>query len=86
MITLQVAEDLSEVLRKVLPSPNPVVDFHASHNVWDQAILESLATFAADGKALPVDVRQAVEEFIGQDGVSPKFVKRARYQLGRIPS
>ena len=70
----------------MLPSPNPIVDFHASQNVWDQAILEALATFAVYGKALPVDVRQAVEEFISQDGVSPKFVKRARYHLGRIPS
>ena len=58
MITLQAAEDLSGVLRKVLPSPNPVVDFHMSRNIWDQAILEALATFAVAEQALPVDVRE----------------------------
>lgn len=85
MITLQAAEDLSGVLRKVLPSPNPMVEFHMSRNVWDQAILEALATFATANQALPVDVREMVDEFLSQDGISAKFRKRARFHLERIP-
>lgn len=79
------AHDLSTVLLKVLPGPNAVVDFHIGQEVWDQAILEALATFAAAESKLPVDVREAVEEFLSQDGVGLKFRKRARFTLDRIP-
>lgn len=84
-MTLQAAEDLSGVLRKALPVANPMVDHYISQNVWDQAILESLATFVAEKVALPTDVRQMVEEFINREGMSPNFYRFAAYNLERIP-
>lgn len=78
-------EDVSAVLRKVLPTSSDVVDHYLSQAVWDQAILESLATFAEEKAPLPSDVRQTVHEFIDQERIAPKFKKRVLFHLDRIP-
>lgn len=78
------APDIADALRKVLPASSPLVDHYLSQAVWDQAILESLATIDVDKLELPADVRQIVIEFIERPGVFWKFRKRAMYYLDRI--
>ena len=59
------------------------MDYYLSQGVWDQAILESLATFADEKAALPSDVRAAVLELVDRDGIAPKFKKRMLFHLDR---
>lgn len=80
------AGNLSAILRKVLPVSNPLVDHYIGQSVWDQAILESLATFAQQKVSLPADVREMVQELADDDGISPKLRKRTRHYLALIPA
>lgn len=79
-------EDLALALRKVLPVSNTMVDHYVAQSVWDQAVLEALATFGAEQVALPSDVREMVSEMTSEMGVHPKVRKRALYLLDRIPA
>lgn len=76
---------LTEALRRVLPVANPLVDHYRNQGLLDQAILESLATFDDVHAALPIETREQLQLFLKEDGVSPKFQKRAQCLLGRIP-
>jgi hypothetical protein len=78
------AEDLSTVLREALPVENSLVDRYRGVAVWDQAIIESLATFVNERTPLPSDVRRMVQDLIDEPGVSPKLRKGVLYQLSRI--
>ncbi|MEN4399381.1 hypothetical protein ACNQR7_26995 [Mycolicibacterium senegalense] len=78
-------EDLALVLSKALPVSNTMVDHYIAHSEWDQAVLESLATFAAEQAALPSDVAKMVHGATNEPGVHPKVRRRALYLIDRIP-
>ena len=80
------AEELSDLLVESLPVANGVVLHFREQRVWDQAILESLATFVQEDVPLPADVRTAVTELLAVDGVGRPFLRRAASLLDRIPA
>jgi hypothetical protein len=83
---LELAEEVSTALSKSLPLPNPLVDHFREEAVWDQAIIESLATFARAARPLPADVRAIVEGFLREPRLSSKVRRRSLYHLKAIPS
>jgi hypothetical protein len=80
------AERLSAVLSKALPVASPLVDHYRDMAVWDQAIIECLATFAELRQPLPSDVRERVNEFLDDPGVSSKVRRHAGHYLAEIPT
>jgi hypothetical protein len=85
MVQARAAEELSAILSKSLPA-NSMVDHYRDLAVWDQAIIECLAVFADLRQALPSDVRDSVNEFLGDPGVGAKVRRHAGHYLAEIPT